>query len=333
MPLVVAVLPVLALALVLRVLDSYKLVRLPTLALSLAGGAAMAAAAYGVHALLLQAADIPLATFSRYVAPITEEALKGAVVLLLIRQRRIGFLVDAALLGFAVGAGFAAVENAHYVHIATGASMTTWVVRGFGTALMHGGATATFAVIALSALERRPAAGWPACLPALLPAALLHGLFNHLGAWPQIATLSMMIGVPLTLMLVFQRSERLTAAWLGEGFDADTDRLELLHSGRFSSSPSGQYLMTLRRAFDGPVVADALCYVRLHTELALRAKGRLMLRENGLPLPPIDETTRGHLDELRFLEKSIGPTGLRALQPLLPMTPKELRQIHLLEGA
>src|SRR5438067_1615678 len=76
--------------------------------------------------------------------------------------------------------------------------------------------------------------------------------------------------------------------WLGAGFDADTEMLELINSGRLSDSPVGRYLHQLKDRFRGPIVADLLCYLRLHTELALRAKGILMMRENGFN-PPIDE--------------------------------------------
>jgi RsiW-degrading membrane proteinase PrsW (M82 family) len=332
-PLSIAILPVLCFLAALVLFDSYKLVRVRTVVAMMVCGAAVAGAAYLLHGLLLARVDIALADFSRWVAPLTEELLKGVFVMLLIRWRRIGFLVDAVIFGFAVGAGFAAVENAHYVTLSPDASTTTWVVRGFGTALMHGGATATLAMMALSVTERRPGLGWLAFLPGWLLAAVLHSGFNRLGASPQIATLATMIVVPMTVLLVFQRSERLTAAWLGEGFDADAERLATLLSGRFADSPAGRYLATLKRVFDGPVMADVLCYLRLHTELAMRAKGLLMLRENGMSAPPLDAETRARLEELRYLEKSIGATGLRALQPLLPMSPKDMRQVYLLEGA
>jgi hypothetical protein len=57
--------------------------------------------------------------------------------------------------------------------------------------------------------------------------------------------------------------------------------LELINSGQLSDSPVGRYLHTLKDKFKGPVVADLLCYLRLTTELALRAKGVLMMRESG----------------------------------------------------
>ena len=42
---------------------------------------------------------------------------------------------------------------------------------------------------------------------------------------------------------------------------------------------------------------------------------------------------KASLAELRYLEGSIGKTGLRALRPLLRMSPKDLWQLYLLKAA
>jgi hypothetical protein len=77
------------------------------------------------------------------------------------------------------------------------------------------------------------------------------------------------------------------------------------------------------------VVADMLCYLRLHTELALRAKGVLLARENGLDVP-LDAATREKFAELGYLEKSVGRTGLLALHPVLRTSRRDLWQLYLL---
>ena len=105
--------------------------------------------------------------------------------------------------------------------------------------------------------------------------------------------------------------------------------LELINSGRLSDSPVGRYLDSLRGKFQGPVVADVLCYLRLYTELALRAKGILIMRENGFE-SEVDAETRAKFDELSYLETSIGRTGLRALQPMLHMSHRDLWQLYML---
>jgi RsiW-degrading membrane proteinase PrsW (M82 family) len=310
-------------------LDSYKLVSLTRVLAVLVAGAAMAGVSYALNGALLANIDIDFLAFTRYVAPIVEEVLKAAIVVLLIRTHRVGFLVDAAIVGFAAGTGFAMVENLLYLRIAPDATLGAWLVRGFGTAIMHGGATSIFAVMGLALVERGGRAGMAAFIPGLLVAAALHSAFNHFFFSPLISTVGIAVVFPLVLQLVFARSEAAMGRWLGKGFDADAEMLELIGSGRLSGSPVGRYLHQLKEKFQGPVVADLICYLRLHTELALRAKGILMMRENGFDAP-VDQATREKFAEMRYLEKSIGPTGRKALQPMLHMSHKDLWQLYML---
>ena len=311
----------------LMALDSYKLVKLHRVLAILAAGALLAVLSYFINGAILEHTSISFKVLAWYVAPVIEELLKAAVVVALIRLHRVGFLVDAAIAGFAVGTGFAMAENLLYLRITPDATLGAWVVRGFGTAIMHGGATAIFGVMSLSMAEED--ASPAAFLPGFLFAVALHSAFNHFFFSPLVSTVGIAVLLPVLLQFVFARSERAVGNWLGTGFDADTEMLELINSGKLSDSPVGRYLHELKLKFEGPVVADLVCYLRLHTELALRAKGILMMRENGFEVP-IDEPTREKFAEMRYLEKSIGPTGRRALQPMLHMSHKDLWQLYML---
>jgi RsiW-degrading membrane proteinase PrsW (M82 family) len=328
----VALLPVLVFLAALLWLDSYKLLAPSAVVAVIGAGAVLAAASYPLNAALLGRLDIGLPAFSRYVAPLTEELLKALVVVALVRMHRIGFLVDAAIFGFAVGTGFALAENLYYLRLASDAGMGTWIVRGFGTALMHGGTTALFAVMGLARMEQSTKASALHFLPGFVIAVLLHSGFNHLSHAPLIATLATMLTLPPLQWLVFERSEQALRQWIGHGFDADSQLLELIGSGSFASSPPGRYLASLKRSLPGALLADALCYLRLYTELALRAKGVLMMREAGFEPREADEETRAKFAELRYLETRVGPTGLRALRPVLNMRRRELWQLYMLEG-
>ena len=68
----------------------------------------------------------------------------------------------------------------------------------------------------------------------------------------------------------------------------------------------------------------------MHGELAVRAKGVLLLREAGLSEPPLDAETRAKLAELTQLEHAIGRSGMLALRPLMMATGKEIWQLTLL---
>ena len=136
-------------------LDSYRLVSLRWVLGTIVAGGLVAGASYLVNAGFLGLLDIEFAAYTRYVSPVIEEILKGLVILGLIRLNRIGFLVDAAIFGFAVGAGFAVVENMYFLQALPETGTGVWIVRGFGTAIMHGGATSIFAVAGRALISQR----------------------------------------------------------------------------------------------------------------------------------------------------------------------------------
>jgi RsiW-degrading membrane proteinase PrsW (M82 family) len=327
----IGLLPVVCFLVALMAMDSYKLVSLRLVAAVIALGAASAGLSYVANVAMLAGLGLDLDIYARSVGPLFEEIAKGLVIVILLRTHRIGFLVDAAILGFAVGTGFAVVENLYFLEELAHANVGVWIVRGFGTALLHGGVQAIFAVMLLAISDRRGKLDFGALLPALGAAWLLHAAFNQFVLPPIWQTLAMLVVLPPVMMFVFARSEKAVSHWLGEGFEADRHLLEVLDSGLFRGSPQGVYLRGLRAHFSGEVVADMLCVLRLHVELALRAKGLLLMRENGIEVP-MDEDTRARFEELRYLEKSVGPTGMRALRPLLHVSPRDLWQMYMLEG-
>jgi hypothetical protein len=228
-----------------------------------------------------------------------------------------------------VGAGFAVVENTYYLRTLTDARIAIWLIRGFGTAVMHGGTTCIFALGSQLLAERKSAKRLSIFLPGLLAAIVIHSLFNHLFFSPIYSTLAILLAFPPLIFIVFSKSEAALQKWLEVGFDANTEMLELIRSGRLSESKVGKFLQSLRDKFSGEVVVDMLCYLRIHLELSMRAKGILMMREAGFNVEPDDET-RALFTELRFLEGSIGKTGKLAMLPFLHMSGKELWELYML---
>ena len=322
-------LPVICFLTGLVYLDSYKLVGIRWVMGVIFVGGITAGLSYLVHANLLEHLDIEFRSYARYVSPFIEEVLKASIILVLLRLNRIGFLVDAAIFGFAVGAGFAMIENLYFLQFLPETNAGVWIVRGFGTAIMHGGTTAIFAVAGRALMSANRNLGMIAYLPGLLIASLTHSIFNHFFLHPILNTVGVLVVLPMLMAAVFQQSEKSVEDWLDVGFDADTELLELINSGELSESKVGQYLLSLKEKFDGAIVADLLCYLRLHVELALRAKGLLMMRESGFQNTPGEET-RAKLEEMKYLEKSIGATGKLAIRPFLQMSRKDLWQFYML---
>jgi hypothetical protein len=166
-------------------------------------------------------------------------------------------------------------------------------------------------------------------LPGLAAAIALHSLFNHFVLPPIMMTVSILCLLPPVLYLVFRKSAAHMHEWLELDFDADALLLQQINEGEFGNTKIGRFLHDLETRFEGPVVVDMLCYLRLYTELALRAKGLLLMRENGLDVE-VGERTQEKFAELDYLEKSIGKTGLMAMRPFLHMTRKDLWQLYVI---
>jgi len=269
--------------------------------------------------------------YARFGAPVVEELCKAVWPFVLIRTRKVGFMVDAGVQGFAAGAGFAIVENVYYLQSLEHAGLFTWVVRGFGTAVMHGGTTAVFAIVAKNMTDIAGSEHWVRFLPALGLAAVIHSAYNHFFLPPIMNTLLILASLPPLMLVIFQTSERATRQWLGVGFDTDADMLNMVISGNIAETPLGRYLHTLSTRFQPEVVVDLLCYLRIYLELAVQAKGILMMREAGFDIPPAPDV-EAKFAELSYLEKSIGRTGLLALLPFLRMSSRDLWQLHMLRS-
>jgi len=327
--LAITLLPVLLLLAALLLLDSFKLVHAGAVGRALLAGALMAIVVGVLHGAIKAFLSPPDALLIRYIAPVTEETVKAMYVVWLLGTRRAGFLVDAAIQAFAVGTGFAVVENLLYLQAIGDAPLILWVVRGLGTAVLHGATTTLLAMIAKSLGDREASPGVRVFVPGWLLAVGVHSLFNHLLLPPVAMTALLLIVMPLLIVFVFERSERATAEWVGAGLDLDVELLQLIQSEHFSATRFGIYLTRLRERFAGPVVADMFCLLRLELELSAQAKGLLLARQAGLDIAP-DDDLPASLDEIARLNQSIGKTGLLALKPLQVTSPRDAWHRHLL---
>src|SRR5215213_5142902 len=188
----IALLPVVLFLGALIYFDSFKVVRARAIFVAAGAGMLAAFAGYWLNGYLLDNFDIDYVPYSRWVSPWLEESLKGALVVYLIRTRRVGMLVDAAIYGFAVGTGFALFENLYFLAMRPETHPAVQVIRGFGTAIMHGGATALFSIVSIALAERRPD-GWIRVFgPGLIAATILHAVYNILLVRPAVATLGIL---------------------------------------------------------------------------------------------------------------------------------------------
>jgi RsiW-degrading membrane proteinase PrsW (M82 family) len=323
--------PVLLFLLGLLYLDSFKLVGFSTVAGVLLLGAAAGVASYFISGPAMDALHVDFPHYSRYVAPTIEESLKAAVMIYLFARNRIGFMVDAAILGVAVGAGFSLFENVYYAYVFPDANVLVWSVRGFGTAIMHCGVAAVFGVSA-QALSQRHATFNPLnYVPGLLLAISLHTLYNMFVAWPFESTAATIVVLPMVLLFVFDKSEHGVHNWLVHDYESHEHLLEDIRTGKFAHSEAGRLITDLAAKFPNAVVADIFAYLKLHTELVIRAEQLLLARERGDDMA-IEPADREKFVTLKALERKIGKTAMLTIWPHLKFSHQELWELHQLES-
>lgn len=317
MEILFSIFPVLVFLFFLFLLDSFKLVFKSVLFASLSWGALIA--------ILLYLLKLSHPVF----APIAEELLKSVFVLYLIRRGKVGFIIDAAIYGFASGAGFALAENLFYLHAMPEASILTWIIRGFGTAFMHGGCTAIVAMLVIfgKSLDKN---GIVFLILAFVAVSIIHYTFNLFYINPVLQTLGIVVLLAALFILIFRFSEQRLHNWLEVEFSSEVALLNMMNRGEMLSTRAGKYLDSLKASFPPESILDLYCYIKLYLELSIKAKRNLMLRENDFPLVVEDDIDL-KLAELKALKKRIGKVGEITLMPLLSMNYRDLWKLNLLK--
>lgn len=320
--------PVSCFLLGLMLLESYQLIRLRSITIGILVGGASALLAVLFNDFMMGSLQIPFETYSPYGAPLVEELLKGGLLIYLIEKRKVGFALDATIYGFALGTGFALVENGAYLLQLQNAPLSLWIIRGFGTAIMHGGATALFGVTSKLINDRTKVGRW-SYLVGLIPAVIFHSFYNHFYFPPLINTISTMVMLTLLLGAVLYAGNHYMRQWVSRGMDTDLDSLEDIKSGHLSQTNAGQYLLSIRTKFPPEVVLDMVALYQLNLELSIRAKAILMMRESEIPVVFTDDD-HDRVREWHYLQKSIGRTGMLLMSPLIYEDSQEAWQLQMI---
>ena len=227
-------------------------------------------------------------------------------------------------------ATFSFIENVYYLSHAHDAHYGVWAVRGFGTAIMHGGATALFAITSEVLTERHRKMNWLYYVPGLIVAFLLHSIFNHFPISPLLSTTVTLLILPTILFVLFERNESSIHNFLEMDFASHRALLQQIQHGEFTGCAAGRFLQDMQCKLAAPVAQEMIDYFVLHTELVLNAESILLAREKGIDVRVGEEITE-KLSRMHALEKHIGRAGMRTLRPHLQFTAKDMWEIHLLE--
>ncbi len=313
---IISLFPSLLFLFCLQMFDSYKLVNLKTVVRLIFLGCLSALAAYLLNINLVAKLGINWATYSKYAAPVTEEFLKASFIIYFLYKKRVAFLVDGAIFGFSIGAGFAALENVYYLNSIGEANIIIWILRGFGTAIMHGCATAVYSIIVKYYSDKNDKLNPAAVIIILFVPVVFHGFFNSFIISPFAFSAMQLIISPIIFYAVFLYSEKQMKGWLEISLESNQKLISAINAGRLLETKAGRYLQSLQDKFSSLVRVDLLCYIRLYIELSMHAKGLLIMKEVGFTNWIIADL-KEKIDEIDYLEKKIGFTGKLAIQPII----------------
>jgi RsiW-degrading membrane proteinase PrsW (M82 family) len=328
-----ALVPVLVLLAIFTWLDAFALMRLREILLLLLLGALAAGCAWPISGRMLDTLPIGFSNYSRYFAPWIEEALKAIVMIGLFRFNRIGYKLDAVVSGFAIGAGFSVVENILYLTLFPDYGIGTWLVRGLGTAVMHGTTLALLAAIAHELAERdnREAAGdfhfnllW--FVPGYLVAVAIHTAFNQFPDKPLIAMMGAAIFAPLSIMAIFHFGTAEAERWLEKESAEHRAQLDALRAGHWPDSASGRKIAALAERLDPEAAKRLRRYWELQAWLVLEAEEAMM--EEAAGDATVDSPqVRAALAELDGLKRALGKGTFTALRALLPFSRNDFWEV------
>lgn len=325
----ISIFPVIFFLIFLALLDSFKLIIKKYLFGAVLWGSVSAVLAFYINTYTLSFQQIDLSVLSRYLAPATEEIIKSLFIFLIIAKKRVGFMIDGAIYGFAVGTGFALSENIFYLNTNHDSNIFLWIIRGFGTAIMHGGCTSLLSVIVISS-KSRDKFNLAHLITGFLAAYCIHSAFNHFYIDPVAQTIGIITCLPSIFILIFRYNEKQLRNWLEIEFNSEVELLTMINKGRFLDTRSGKYLASLKDKFPAEIIVDMYCFISIYLELSIKAKRNVMLKENGFSII-IEKDLGEKICELAELRKQIGKAGELTLSPLIRMNYRDLWKINSLK--
>ena len=330
----VALIPVLVMLGVFVWLDAFALMSRKEVLVLLVLGAIGAIAAYPISGRMLDTLPIGFSLYSRFIAPWIEEAIKAVLIIILFRLNRIGYKLDAVISGFAIGAGFSVVENILYLTLFPEYGTGTWLVRGFGTAIMHGTTLAVLAAIAHEFAERetRAAAGdydfsllW--FVPGYGVAVAMHTAFNQFPDRPLVAMMGAVVIAPIALIGILSLGTAEAQRWLASESEEHRAQVEALRAGQWPKGVAGEKVATLASRFDAEATKRIRRYWELQAWLVAEAE-ETMLEEAGGDAEFDSDAIRAAIQEMDGLKRALGASKMTALQAVLPFSRNDLWEVN-----
>jgi RsiW-degrading membrane proteinase PrsW (M82 family) len=244
-----------------------------------------------------------------FAAPIYEEIFKGLVLLYLVRRAKFTYSVDGAIYGFAVGTGFAVVENYVYIYINSSAAAQIAFQRIFLANLIHAFSSAAIGITLGISRLGIPKKRWRLPVFGLLLVIVQHMFFNILigreGIHPVIFFLPVLPGI-LFIFYIMQRGKKQARGWIKEklGMENRVTRGEAALVDHLADPEDTLYPVVERFGAETTSQVEKLLYLQAH--IGIKSKALDGLRGNNTIYKAVEAEINEMRTEMKKIQREIG---------------------------
>lgn len=261
-------------------------------------------------------------TLVQFIAPITEEILKGLLFVFLFRKINFTYFVDGAIYGFAVGIGFAVLENYEYIANFESAALSIAIGRVISTNLIHASATALVGIAFGLARFQKGFRLVGQILAGLLVAIALHVMFNNLVTRVSSGLLLLYaaaVGIFATVVItrLIKRGLVQARTWIQEKLGA-TDRVTTSETKLVDQIQDAKGLRaTLAEAFGEDQADQIQNFLMIQARLGIHRKNLDKFEDPAMKRETEAEMTklRAEMDAIR---RQVGTYAMMTLRGIFP---------------
>ena len=224
------------------------------------------------------------------------------------------------------------VENIIYLTRFPELTANVWMVRGLGTAVMHGTTAAVLAATAHEFAERetREAVAdfqfnllW--FVPGLLIAVAMHTAFNQFPDKPLLAMVGILAIAPFVIMAIFRFGAVEAQQWLNEERAETRAALEAWEAGKYPDDESGRKIAALIKRSDEATGTRMREYCQVLTWLLLEAEDTL--HDQAEDTEKLHVQGKAAFARIEALKRELGKTNVATLRALLPFSRNDYWEI------
>ncbi len=290
-------------------LEIYNISHKRLLAAAFAWGMVVFGLAYLTQAGVLASGLLRYEQVTAFSAPLVEELLKSAFLIVMMRRMMLAYAAEGTAYGFAVGTGFAIIENLFYLSAQPNAPFIDTITRILSANLMHAftsGLVGTVVGVHFYHSRRRRVFHSTAIVVIVIG---VHGLFNLVATYTggiALTLLSIAIGFSGAIAMIIMLSH----AMRDETRAISHELAELTSAGEATAAANPQQIIDVIHKHASTLGHERAN--RLQKYVSLQAKRALLMKTLALNERPLYDTTlRRRLEHTELqLEALRGQMGM-----------------------